>query len=269
MLFKLKRHRKAYQHSLHLHAIHDKATLKERVQKKDLLIETQFLPKNTFVEKGGCNIRSNVCCQDLDAVSPPSFVSGYSIQKDNTSSSTSIVPPPVGDILLRIGVLTVSDRCFTDQYDSGDLSGPAVLESIHSTIQKLNSLDSSDSKISYDIVQRDVVPDERNWITKTLNKWSMQCNMIFTTGGTGFAPRDVTPEATTDMLDTECHGLMTWASIVCSSTQKLAPLSRGTAGIRGKCIVVNLPGSPTGCAQVTTLLLPLLIHAVNDMNSTR
>jgi molybdopterin adenylyltransferase len=292
------RYRKAYLHSLHLHAIHDKATLKERVQKQDLLIETLFHPENNdpreqihniFVEKGGHNIRSNVCCQDIDAVSPPSFVSGCYLQKDNSTSlalnlatrnneaslshanplfSNPIVPPPVGDILLRIGVLTVSDRCFTDQYDSGDLSGPAVLDSIHSTVQKLNSFDSSDSRISYDIVQRDVVPDERNFITKTLHMWSMQCNMIFTTGGTGFAPRDVTPEATTDMLDTECQGLMTWASIVCSSTQKLAPLSRGTAGIRGQCVVVNLPGSPSGCAQVTTLLLPLLIHAVNDMNST-
>lgn len=228
----------------------------------------------------------------MDVVTPPTFVvAGSSIQKDSNflalnaptsgneaswshAQSLSFIlaappHPPVGGIQLRIGVLTVSDRCFTEQYDSGDLSGPAVLESIHSTIQKLNSLvSSSDSRVSYDIVQRDVVPDEKTRITKTLIMWSTQCNIIFTTGGTGFARRDVTPEATRDMLDAECHGLMTWASIVCSSAQTLAPLSRGTAGIRGKCIVVNLPGSPTGSAQVTTVLLPLLIHAVKDINST-
>ncbi len=292
--------RKAYHLSAHIHATHDKVTLKERASKKDILTEAPFLVSKKNQDEGdycnktqqtgtvavnGQNFLSNVCCQDVDFMNASSeaensikyeSISAFGTAITSTETSPSHrsssyfnpIPPPAGGVALRIGVLTVSDRCFTNQYKSGDLSGPAVCKSINSTVEHLNASASSHSTVSCDMVQRGVVPDEVSMIRKTLQLWSEQCNLIFTTGGTGFSPRDVTPEATLGILDRECHGLMTWAAIVCSSTQNLAPLSRGTAGIRGRCIIVNLPGSPSGSSQVTTLLLPLLIHAVKDMSYT-
>ena len=93
--------------------------------------------------------------------------------------------------------------------------------------------------------------------------------MILTTGGTGFAPRDITPEATLSILDRECIGLMSWVSGVCSSIQPLAALSRGTAGISGNTIIVNLPGNPRGVGETMKVVFPLLLHALSDVQKTK
>ena len=134
--------------------------------------------------------------------------------------------------------------------------------------------------IDVKVTEKAIVPDNISLISEKLKLWSgkntlsdtsiASCNLIFTTGGTGFSPRDVTPEATIPLLERECHGLMSWASIECASRgdQIMAPLSRGTAGVCGSSIIVNLPGSPIGVKQVMKLVLPLLIHAVKDMQSS-
>lgn len=264
----------AYNESIHFHATYDKDLLKERIDKSTLPIDTNMKDMSATKQDDSApptSLLSNVCCEDVDsmgipAVGPVICPLPQSIPTVKPSSSDLFVPvpPPKDGVYLRIGVLTISDRSFTKQYETGDLSGPAVERTLKSTIERLNSL-ASNSLISHDIVQRSIVPDELPVIAKTLQSWSTQCNLIFTTGGTGFSPRDVTPEATVSILEKECRGLMLWASMECSRVQPLAALSRGTAGVRGKCLIVNLPGSPGGAAQVVTVLAPVLVHAVKDL----
>lgn len=95
------------------------------------------------------------------------------------------------------------------------------------------------------------------------------CDIIFTSGGTGFSPRDVTPEATLPILDRECTGLMSWVSGVCSTIQPLAALSRGTAGIRNDTMIVNLPGNPRGVHETMSVVFPIVLHAVCDLQQNR
>ena len=92
--------------------------------------------------------------------------------------------------------------------------------------------------------------------------------LILTTGGTGFAPRDVTPEATRNVLDKEAPGLSEHARAATIANSKFAPLSRGIAGIRRRSLIVNLPGSPQGALEMLEVLLPLFPHALGVLTGT-
>jgi len=208
------------------------------------------------------SLLSNVCCEDIDNIS----------RSSNATKQNIDIQPPSGNIELKIAILTVSDRAAANAYDSGDLSGPAVNAAIVDRIDELN-ITHGDKKVTLSHVENTIVPDEFDEIKRVLLEWSGKLqnssasyDIIFTTGGTGFAKRDVTPEATRSILDKECHGLMVWAGIELTSKQPLATLSRATSGICGKSIIINLPGSPLGAAQVVNLLFPLLLHAVRDVN---
>jgi len=198
---------------------------------------------------------------------------------DKEVSQSKFVPPdpPEDGIELKVGILTVSDRASANLYESGDLSGPAVESSLLSAMEEILSQKTNQKAlVKASILCKDIVPDEEESIIEKLKEWSKatgdsldsnSCNLIFTTGGTGFSPRDITPEATKKVLDLECPGLLTWASTECSvfGGQPMAALSRGTAGVRGRCMIVNLPGNPGGLTQLVKLLLPLLLHAVKDL----
>jgi molybdenum cofactor synthesis domain-containing protein len=111
-------------------------------------------------------------------------------------------------------------------------------------------------------VQRRVVSDEAASITEAICELAETSAVILTTGGTGFAPRDVTPEATATVLDREAPGI---AEAIRADARERTPhalLSRGLAGLRGAALVVNLPGSPGGCRDGFAVLLPALKHGI-------
>ncbi len=151
---------------------------------------------------------------------------------------------------MRIAVLTVSDRAYEGIYE--DESGPALMELIQTHFHQLTDL-------YY------VCPDEFVEIKRALEKWCDDAHMdlILTTGGTGFAPRDVTPEATRAAIEREAPGLA--YAMLAASMQKTphAMLSRAVAGIRGRTLIVNLPGSPKGARENFLALLPALPHALD------
>jgi molybdenum cofactor synthesis domain-containing protein len=120
------------------------------------------------------------------------------------------------------------------------------------------------------VVDQAIVPDEAMAIREKLGQWASanaDTDIILTTGGTGMSPRDVTPEATRAVLDTECAGLMSFVANECSRLQPLASLSRGTAGLIGPTLVANLPGNPRGIGEIMPILLPLLLHAWVDIQA--
>ena len=152
--------------------------------------------------------------------------------------------------MITIGVLTISDSGAKGARQ--DTSG----ETIRSMVTQMNGA----------IIEAGaIIPDEREHIEATLREWSDEksLNLILTTGGTGLAPRDVTPEATKAVIDREAPGIAEAMRAVSLQHTPFGMLSRGVVGTRGRTLIVNLPGSPKAVKECLECILPVLPHAVN------
>ena len=149
---------------------------------------------------------------------------------------------------IRFGILTISDR--SSRGERADASGPALARLIQAE--------------NWSVTKQEILPDEESAIRAILSQWADggEVDVILTTGGTGFAPRDVTPEATRAVLDREAPGL---AEAMRAASLRITPhamLSRIVTGIRKKTLILNLPGSPKGAVENLQVVLPVLAHAV-------
>jgi molybdopterin adenylyltransferase len=149
---------------------------------------------------------------------------------------------------LRFGIITASDRSFNGVRE--DITTKSVADEINSN--------------NWLIEKTTVVPDEFQMIKETLLDWSNldDLDVILTTGGTGFTPRDVTPEATLAVIERNAPGIAEGMRKASMDITPHAMLSRGVAGIKGKVLIINLPGSPKAAVENFRVIQPILEHAV-------
>jgi molybdopterin adenylyltransferase len=152
--------------------------------------------------------------------------------------------------MIEVGVLTVSDR--SARGERPDTGGPAVVQALTEHLEGAS------------VVQTAIVPDDQAGIAAVLLRWAdeLHLDLVLTTGGTGFAPRDITPEATRSVLQREAPGLAEAMRAASLLVTPHAMLSRAVAGMRGRTLIVNLPGSPKGAVENLATILPMLPHAV-------
>ena len=157
---------------------------------------------------------------------------------------------------ISVGILTVSDRCYREE--TKDESGPLLVRLVRERLPSVR------------VVEKAVVPDERRLISETLQRWcdDLQLDLILTTGGTGFAASDITPEATKDIIDREVPGLVEAMRAASVKRTPHAMLSRATAGIRRSTLVVNLPGSPKAAKENFEVILPALPHGIEILRGS-
>lgn len=150
----------------------------------------------------------------------------------------------------RTAVVTVSDRAAGGDYE--DRSGPVVAQMVR-------------QQLGWDVVEAVVVPDDRARISAELARLADDAglDLVITTGGTGFSPRDVTPEATRDVIERDAPGMAEGMRIASLRVTPHAMLSRGVCGIRGRTLIVNLPGSPKSARENLEAILAVLPHALD------
>ncbi len=157
-------------------------------------------------------------------------------------SSSTIKPQ-----MLTAAVVTVSDSCARGERK--DLSGPAVAERLQ--------------KLGFDIAVSEIVPDDPIQIKNLLISLAREVPLVVTTGGTGIAPRDVTPEATTAVCDRLIDGVPERMRIEGLKKTPFAVLSRGVCGVRGRALILNLPGSPAAAVESLEAVADLIPHALD------
>jgi len=150
--------------------------------------------------------------------------------------------------MFNVGILTISDKGWRGQrYDE---SGKTIRDSL--------------SVLGNRVIKYEIIPDEVDIIAGKLAEWADEgsVDVILTTGGTGLGPRDVTPEATLSIVDKVVPGFTEAMRTKTFNTTPLAILSRAVAGVRGKCLIINLPGSPRAVRECLEIVSPAIPHAV-------
>ncbi|OJX41561.1 MAG: molybdenum cofactor biosynthesis protein [Chloroflexi bacterium 44-23] len=149
---------------------------------------------------------------------------------------------------MHAAVLTVSDRSFAGTRE--DFSGPAIIDLLKTQ--------------GIELTHYSIVPDDRESIISQLSDWINEgsSNIIFTTGGTGFSPHDVTPEATKTIIERETPGISEFIRARSAEKTPHAILSRAVSGICKNCLIINLPGSPKAACESVQFIFPVLPHAI-------
>ena len=151
----------------------------------------------------------------------------------------------------RAVIITVSDRGARGEREDG--SGPEIARMLEAA--------------GLEIIGRRIIPDEKEMIRQMLLEWcdGGDADLILTTGGTGVSPRDVTPDATREVIDREIPGMAEAMRRQSAAVTPHAMISRALAGIRGRTLIINLPGSPKGARENLSVLLPALPHAIEKI----
>ncbi len=150
--------------------------------------------------------------------------------------------------MFTTGIITVSDKGSVGKRE--DVSGPVIREKLSDAGSK--------------VLKYEIIPDEKEVIAAMLSAWADlgEVDVILTTGGTGLAERDFTPEATQLVIDRSVPGFGEAIRMKSLEKTPMAMLSRATAGIRGKCLIINLPGSPKAVSECLDVILPAIAHGV-------
>ncbi len=150
--------------------------------------------------------------------------------------------------MVNIGILTISDKGSSGERE--DKSGPVIREAV--------------TAAGFAVAKYEVVPDEKETIAARLAAWADggAVDIVLTSGGTGLARRDVTPEATLAVIEREVPGIAEAMRAKSLTKTPMAVLSRAVAGLRGECLIINLPGSPKAVRECLEVVLPALAHAV-------
>lgn len=153
--------------------------------------------------------------------------------------------------MIKVGILTISDKGSRGERE--DLSGKKLMDYV--------------KELSWDLRKYQVIPDEKEEIIKTLLTWcdKEEFELILTTGGTGVYFRDVTPEATKEVLEKEVPGISEYIRFISYPFTSLAALSRGISGIRGQTLIINLPGSPKAVEEIFPHLVEIIKHAISKI----
>jgi molybdopterin adenylyltransferase len=154
--------------------------------------------------------------------------------------------------MITAAILTLSDKGSRGERE--DLSGPAI--------RKL--LSQIDARVDF----YDVIPDEKELIKEKLMEYSRKVDIVVTTGGTGLSPRDVTPEATLEVIDREIPGIAEAMRAEGLKKTKRAMLSRAVAGVRGNTLIINLPGSPKAIQEGLEAIIEIIPHAVEKIKGS-
>jgi molybdopterin adenylyltransferase len=151
--------------------------------------------------------------------------------------------------MITVAILTLSDKGAKGKRE--DLSGPLI----HDMLKRIGA----------EVKYYEILPDEKELIKEKLIKYSRKVDLILTTGGTGLSPRDVTPEATLEVIDRQVPGIAEAMRAKGLKKTRRAMLSRAVAGVKGRSLIINLPGSPKAVKENLAVILDVILHAIEKI----